>query len=449
MDTEERFIHSLTFADISRALARDFFRVFCVNTATNAFVEFIPHEHDESLDVLMSGSDFADMVKEFVSATYAEDLDTVRTALTKDNILKVLSEDDSFSLNYRMMMDGKATYVRVKAVRIQRDCSSHIIVALSNTDAHMQRMARYERIMQRELTYASIAEALASDYVSIYYVDINSGEYTEYKSSDDYKRLGLAVGGPDFFDVQATGFADLLFEEDRDTYLRAVNRDNLLKVLETDRLFLLTFRVVLGGEPTYVRMKITRMALEDNHHIVIGVSNVNAAMQRSAKYQEMKKLANRDSLTGVKSKHAYVSAERQLDLDVAEGTVQPFAVAVCDVNDLKIINDTLGHKAGDEHIMRACAVVCDIFKHSPVFRVGGDEFAVLLKGHDYQCRDELLESINRQVDDNLVKGDVVIAVGMAAYEPGQDQNVAAVFNRADNLMYVRKKELKAAKRADA
>ena len=89
-----------------------------------------------------------------------------------------------------------------------------------------------------------------------------------------------------------------------------------------------------------------------------------------------------DPLTGVKSKHAFLLQEKQMDADIAAQTAENFAVAVCDVNGLKVINDTLGHKAGDEHIRKASRMICDIFQHSPVYRTGGDEFVVIMRGRD-------------------------------------------------------------------
>ena len=70
--------------------------------------------------------------------------------------------------------------------------------------------------------------------------------------------------------------------------------------------------------------------------------------------QESEKLANIDPLTGVKSKHAYLVKEQELDKAIGNGTVRKLAVVVCDVNGLKKVNDTYGHKAGDEYIREAC-----------------------------------------------------------------------------------------------
>ena len=153
-------------------------------------------------------------------------------------------------------------------------------------------------------------------------------------------------------------------------------------------------------------------------------------------------IAFTDPLTGVKSKHAFALKEEEMDGQIAAGEEGAFGVIVCDVNGLKKINDTLGHKAGDEYIRSASDMLCEYYKHSPVFRIGGDEFVVLLQGHDYEQRKELLENINRQIEENLGCGKVVASLGMTEFEPENDQSFHEVFKRADGLMYQRKMELK-------
>ena len=152
--------------------------------------------------------------------------------------------------------------------------------------------------------------------------------------------------------------------------------------------------------------------------------------------------ANIDDLTGVKSRHAYLETETQMDSRIREGHQMPFAIVILDINDLKKINDTAGHQAGDQYLREACRSICDIFKHSPVYRVGGDEFAVIVQGKDYSQIDALTEKMN---DYNMAAhrtGGIMIACGMTRYEDG-DGCVASVFERADRLMYENKKILKA------
>ena len=152
--------------------------------------------------------------------------------------------------------------------------------------------------------------------------------------------------------------------------------------------------------------------------------------------------AFKDPLTGAKSKHAYLVKEQEFDKAIVEGSDKDFAVVVCDVNGLKKINDTLGHKAGDEYIRQAFVTICDIFQHSPVYRIGGDEFVVILTGRDFVIRKELVLALHDRSVEHIGSGGVVISGGLSDYIHGEDLNFHSVFERADNLMYEEKNLLK-------
>ncbi len=152
--------------------------------------------------------------------------------------------------------------------------------------------------------------------------------------------------------------------------------------------------------------------------------------------------AYRDGLTGVKSKAAYLEAERELNGQIGDGSLQDFAVVVCDVNGLKKINDTLGHKAGDEYIRRSCQMICDIFSHSPVYRIGGDEFAVFLKGRDFERRQALMHELHKRSTRHISTSEAIVSGGMAEYEPERDHSFQDLFDRADAVMYKEKMLLK-------
>jgi diguanylate cyclase (GGDEF)-like protein len=117
-----------------------------------------------------------------------------------------------------------------------------------------------------------------------------------------------------------------------------------------------------------------------------------------------------------------------------------FAIIVLDVNNLKHINDTLGHEAGDKCICDACDVICRTFKRSPVYRVGGDEFVVISQDEDYSRTEELVNVIAKHNENAIANGGIIIACGMAKFNA--DENVISVFNRADKAMYENKSYLK-------
>lgn len=154
-----------------------------------------------------------------------------------------------------------------------------------------------------------------------------------------------------------------------------------------------------------------------------------------------KSMANTDSMTGVRNKHAYMETEAQLNSWIREGAVEKLAVIACDINGLKYVNDTKGHAAGDQLIKDACTLICNIFNHGSVYRTGGDEFIVLLSGKGFDTKEETIAAFNRQVEENIAKDQVVVSIGYSTLQPG-DEQLHDIFERADQMMYERKKQLK-------
>lgn len=161
-------------------------------------------------------------------------------------------------------------------------------------------------------------------------------------------------------------------------------------------------------------------------------------------------LAYRDSLTGVKNKTAYMEAEQQMDKKMRAG-LPAFAVVVMDINGLKWVNDHCGHDFGDLLIISASRLICRTFQHSPVYRIGGDEFVILLESEDFERYPELLKKFEEGIREyNLTanpNGHLSIARGIAIYDSEIDMALANVFKRADDAMYKNKAAVKEAMEA--
>lgn len=154
-------------------------------------------------------------------------------------------------------------------------------------------------------------------------------------------------------------------------------------------------------------------------------------------------VAYRDELTGVKSKHAYAEYRTQLERQIDAGVISELAIVVFDVNGLKHVNDTYGHKAGDDYIRSACTLICTLFKHSPVSRIGGDEFVAVLTGEDFNNREALLAEHDSIIESHVGTEKVVVVAGMCDFVPDGKETLRDTFVAADERMYERKHELKA------
>ena len=163
-----------------------------------------------------------------------------------------------------------------------------------------------------------------------------------------------------------------------------------------------------------------------------------------AHIRELNDLAYSDPLTSVHNKGAFdvYTEELQTKLINSRGNIK-FAIGIFDCNNLKPINDNLGHDKGDLYLKATASVICRVFSHSPVFRVGGDEFAVILQNDDYHNRKKLMRLFNERVakaaSENERWQQVSIAVGIAVFDPKIDKSVNDVCCRADDLMYENKR----------
>ena len=185
------------------------------------------------------------------------------------------------------------------------------------------------------------------------------------------------------------------------------------------------------------------VVIEAKHHDEIG-QLATSFQKMVASIKEKNKIisamAYLDGLTGVKNKNAHRETVKRLDQEIQEGRAK-FAVVMLDVNNLKIINDNIGHDGGDRIIIGSCYSLCKAFSHSPVYRIGGDEFVAIVEGEDYENRQEIYEKlVNNEIEVKKQKYDY--AVGMATYEPGIDKSFHDVFTRADQEMYINKKARK-------
>lgn len=181
--------------------------------------------------------------------------------------------------------------------------------------------------------------------------------------------------------------------------------------------------------------------------ICFGVASLEKtikAVKIGSKAEFVSKLAYEDGLTSLANRTAF--NER---LEILQMKLDPVALIMFDVNDLKKVNDNLGHQYGDEMLVNSAKLISDSFETigGECYRIGGDEFVVIL------CRDNISEAVTDGLvafkenvkeyneQDNL-KYQIRIAYGYALFE-GDKCDVQELFEVADQRMYQCKKQMKA------
>jgi len=164
------------------------------------------------------------------------------------------------------------------------------------------------------------------------------------------------------------------------------------------------------------------------------VSIVRDITEEKRKEEELTYLSLHDSLTGLYNR-AYFESE----LARLEGSrYYPITIISADLDGLKLINDTLGHKEGDRFLIAGAAVLKNALRSSDILaRVGGDEFALILPQTDRSAGEEIIQRIRErvQVYNRQKKGmPLSISIGMALTK-GSNQSLEETYRTADSLMY--------------
>ena len=152
-----------------------------------------------------------------------------------------------------------------------------------------------------------------------------------------------------------------------------------------------------------------------------------------------------DDLTGLLNERSYLQEIENIDKDIQDGKLKEYAIILMDLNNIKVTNDTYGHRYGCHLIVRCGKTLPNYFKSSKLFHIGGDEFVVIVYGEDYQNLDSILDTLVSELSYSIIEFDgqqlvFSLAHGVHRYEEGMKYK--DVLQKADDAMYINKKELK-------
>ena len=432
------------YAHLAHGLARNYTDLYYVNMDTDEFIEFTTENERGVLSEVRRGRDFFEGCKRDAKLfVHPEDQAAFVQAMDPVFLSNALIDNKLFELIYRRIKDGRTFYVRMKVIRMDDD-PRYIVLAVRDIDELMQRRREEDRIREERIIYARL-HAITGNFIVVYVVDPETNSYREFSSTNDYtESIGVEKTGTDFFSSVRRDARVFAHPQDLPRFLAAFTKENVLSEIERCGIFTFGYRIMMDGKPRHVQMKAAMVEEEEGARLIVGLNDIDVQVRQEEKLErrlvQAQSQASIDALTGVKNKHSYLETEARMDRQIANQIQTPFAIVMFDVNDLKKVNDTSGHQVGDQYLRGACRIICDIFKHSPVFRVGGDEFAVITQGQDYEQIDYLIGRVNEHNEQARRTGGIIVACGMAKYE--DEQCVAQVFERADHNMYENKNGLK-------
>ncbi|MBR3617967.1 MAG: GGDEF domain-containing protein [Acholeplasmatales bacterium] len=431
------------YLKIANALVRSFFTTYYINLNTGLYVGYSSNKNYKTLKIEEKGNDFFKDVKKNIPKTvYHDDQERLLKVFNKDFLIKETNNGNVFKTRYRLLLNNIPTYISLSAIRITDD---DLIIGLNNVDEITKKEMEYKNTIKESLTYNKIALALSVNFFGIYYVNTKTDEYEQYNIDSHTQLIEKISEGKDFFYDSTVNAKKLIHPEDLDKFLSAINKKNMLNELKTNNSFYFVYRQFIDGVPTYLQLKVVNL-LSDSNHIVLAISNIDKQVRKeneyNQKYEKERMFARTDGLTGCYNKNYLLEIAEDINNKINEKFLHNFAIAVCDINDLKKINDTLGHDIGDKYIIEAKNILEKTFNNSPIFRTGGDEFVIILYEKDYRNRLKLIKKIEDSNLKNKKTNNVVIACGYSDFVFDKDTSIEEVMKRADEAMYENKKQLK-------
>ena len=174
---------------------------------------------------------------------------------------------------------------------------------------------------------------------------------------------------------------------------------------------------------------------EDLEVAEILISHTTAALGRIYSQEELKYKTFHDELTGLYNRRFIEEEMERLDVE----RQLPISILMVDINGLKLINDSLGHRKGDELLVKTADILKEVFRDEDIIaRYGGDEFVILLPQTEKEVAQKIVNRIKRKCqitkDDNLV---VSLGAGLAT-KASVKEDIFDVLQEADDKMYQNK-----------
>ena len=185
--------------------------------------------------------------------------------------------------------------------------------------------------------------------------------------------------------------------------------------------------------------------------IVLGLALIASVIMTNLGVKRMKGLEKRayiDTLTGLQNRTAYYDYNKELSKKMEDGKAD-YSILMVDVNYLKKMNDVYGHEQGNLYLQGAADLIRKTFGNDYVYRIGGDEFVVILEGKSQEGAEDRMKAFKDEVarlqaDDSLKPWEKIsAAVGIAKYEKGTHRDPEEVLRKADEAMYADKLAMKA------
>lgn len=308
------------------------------------------------------------------------------------------------------------------------------LIGLMRGKELLQFPQKIERILQYSVLVSTLLSLLAAVVLSQWFTRNSrlmelAGLPVGVAETQEHSERVFMTGGVPLL-LNLTREQEKSFCSDKSRFLAYIEMLRREKEEEKD-----IFKLESGGSMRWIRM--TEKNGSTSRRFVF--EDVTEEMLRT---KTLLSERDQDGLTGVGNRMAFRKAMEEKNKTLPEeGTI---GIVMCDLNNLKMVNDVFGHRSGDEYIRTAAGMLQECFPEGQVFRIGGDEFTVLFEALTCGQVERRMERIQKSMEEFRMERDydAAMAMGYAFYKPGEEKQLESTFARADEAMYRNKKEMK-------
>ncbi|MBA5778987.1 GGDEF domain-containing protein [Stappia sp. F7233] len=197
----------------------------------------------------------------------------------------------------------------------------------------------------------------------------------------------------------------------------------------------------MGAAAVYTVLFVIFLRLTRHHEarsvVSLGVGDIFHVLTYRERYEQLLEAAGRDHLTGAYGRSRY-DAEGPRIIEAAVRRGQPLSMLVIDIDNFKLINDSLGHTAGDRILKKVSDVLmANLRSDDHLFRYGGEEFVVICERLPKEAAHSMADRLRRTISDAILKdegSEVTVSVGISA-APADGRSLLQLFEHADRRLY--------------
>ena len=231
------------------------------------------------------------------------------------------------------------------------------------------------------------------------------------------------------------GFEEIRSKKASDLYADTAEMETMLQKLQSEgfvRNYEISYQRKDGTRvPSSVSVKLLRDEKDNN---IGSVSIIRDLSEWKRAEERLNYMSFHDSLTGLYNRNFFEEEMNRLQ----DGRYAPVGIIVCDLDGMKFINDTLGHKSGDEMLCKTADMLRENFRSSDIIaRIGGDEFAILVTGTDQPATEKLVARLKKSIDGfNASDPRIPLFISLGyAVSSSNPLDMEALFREADDRMY--------------